>query len=103
MKSTLPAKSRKAAAVEVNARTRVRAERERVLIEFPSSLLERADRAAAALGKNRSELVRTAVEQLLDAIERRKFEAELAAAYAANSRMNLDLVEEFAHVDREGF
>jgi len=80
-----------------------RAARERVLIEFPANLLERTDRAAAALEKNRSELIRAAVEQLLDGMERKKFEAELAAAYAANARTNLDLAEEFAHVDREGF
>jgi metal-responsive CopG/Arc/MetJ family transcriptional regulator len=81
----------------------IRAGRQRILIEFPSSLLERADEAAAQLEKNRSELIRTAVEKLLDGIEREKFEAELAAAYVANSARNLDLLEEFAHVDREGF
>jgi len=94
---------RKASAVAVSTRRRAQAGRERVLIEFPSNLLERADRAAAALEKNRSELIRTAVEQLLDGIERKKFEAELAAAYAANSKMNLDLAEEFSQVDSEGF
>jgi metal-responsive CopG/Arc/MetJ family transcriptional regulator len=94
---------RKAATVAVNTRRRDRAEKERVLVEFPSNLLERADRAAASLEKNRSELIRNAVEQLLDGIERKKFEAELAAAYAANSKMNLDLAEEFSQVDREGF
>jgi len=81
----------------------IRAGRERVLVEFPSSLLKRADEAAAQLEKNRSELIRTAVEKLLDGIEKEKFEAELAAAYVANSARNLDLLEEFAHVDREGF
>ena len=81
----------------------VRAGRERVLVEFPSSLLERADQAAAQLEKNRSELIRTAVEQLLEAMKKEKFELELAAAYVANSPMNLSLLEEFAHVDREGF
>lgn len=80
-----------------------RASRERVLIEFPSSLLQRADEAAAQLEKNRSEFIRTAVEKLLDGIEKEKFEAELAEAYVANSARNLDLLEEFAHVDREAF
>lgn len=83
-------------------RRSTRVARERVLIEFPANLLERTDRAAAALEKNRSELIRAAVEQLLDGMERKKFEAELAAAYAANARMNLDLADEFANVDREG-
>jgi metal-responsive CopG/Arc/MetJ family transcriptional regulator len=80
-----------------------RARRERILIEFPVSLLQRADSAAARLEKNRSEFIRTAVEQLLEGMEKEKFELELAAAYAANAQMNLDLAKEFAHVDREGF
>jgi metal-responsive CopG/Arc/MetJ family transcriptional regulator len=77
--------------------------RERVLIEFPTSLLQRADSAAASLEKNRSEFIRTAVEQLLEGMEKEKFEMELAAAYAANAPMNLELAKEFTHVDREGF
>lgn len=77
--------------------------RERVLVEFPSHLLRRADEAAAKLEKNRSELIRTAVERLLDEVERKRFEAELAAAYAANAEMNLRLAEEFEHIDQEGF
>ncbi len=81
----------------------VRATRERVLIEFPSSLLERADEAAAQLEQNRSELIRTAVEKLLDGIEKEKFEKEMAEGYIANSAMNRSILEEFAHVDREGF
>lgn len=80
-----------------------RAGRERILIEFPVSLLQRTDNAAARLEKNRSELIRTAVEQLLADMEKKKFELELAAAYAANAEMNQDLAKEFAHVDREGF
>lgn len=80
-----------------------RTARERVLVEFPASLLQRADSAAIEMDKSRSELIRTAVEELLDARERTKFEMELAEAYAANAKMNLDLVNEFAHVDKEGF
>ena len=81
----------------------LRARKERVLIEFPGDLLKRADEAARKLDKNRSELIRTAVEQLLNEMETKRFERELAAAYAANAQMNLELAEEFAHVDREGF
>jgi len=55
------------------------------------------------MDKNRSELIRTAVEQLLEEIETKKFEQELADAYVANAEMNLKLVEEFAHADSEGF
>ena len=80
-----------------------RARRERVLVEFPVGLLERTDSAAMRLGKNRSELIRTAVENLLAEMERAQFEAELADAYATNVRMNLELAKDFANVDRDGF
>lgn len=77
--------------------------RERVLVEFSESLLKRTDEAAMRMDKNRSELIRTAVEKLLEIEEKQKLEMELAAGYAANAQMNKELTEEFAAVDREGF
>ena len=77
--------------------------RERVLVEFPESLLKRTDEAASRMDKNRSELIRTAVEMLLDAQEDRKFEVELAAGYAANADLSRAITKEFEPVDREGF
>jgi metal-responsive CopG/Arc/MetJ family transcriptional regulator len=77
--------------------------RERVLLEFPATLLRRADQAAAELDASRSELVRTALEQLLNDMEKKKLESELAEAYTANAAMNLELAKEFKHVDQEGF
>ena len=53
--------------------------------------------------KNRSDLIRTAVEQLLDQLESAEFNRELAEAYSANSAINLALAAEFADVDRDGF
>jgi len=102
VKTASQGKSRQNSDAAIRSRRPIRVKKERVLIEFPSSLLERADRAAVALGKNRSELIRAAIEQILDSMERKKFETELAAAYAANAKMNLDITEEFAHVDGEG-
>jgi metal-responsive CopG/Arc/MetJ family transcriptional regulator len=81
----------------------LRARKERVLVEFPGNLLKRADDAARKLGKNRSELIRVAVEQLLDEMEAKRFERELAAAYTANAQMSREIMEEFVHVDSEGF
>ncbi len=75
----------------------------RVLIEFPASLLKRADQAARELSKNRSELIRTAVENLLTEMEAKQLEQQLAAAYAANAALSLEMTEDFAHIDREGF
>jgi metal-responsive CopG/Arc/MetJ family transcriptional regulator len=77
--------------------------KERVLIEFPATLLKRADQAARELSKNRSELIRTAVEKMLADMEAKEFEQQLAAAYTANAPLSLEITEEFAHIDREGF
>jgi metal-responsive CopG/Arc/MetJ family transcriptional regulator len=77
--------------------------KERVLIEFPAALLRRADEAARTLEINRSDLIRGAVERLLDEIESREFKRELAHAYAANAEMNRGLAKEFEAIDREGF
>jgi len=77
--------------------------KERVLIEFPSALLQRADEAARALDTNRSDLIRNAVERLLREMEAKEFDRELANAYAANADMNRALVREFSEVDQEGF
>jgi metal-responsive CopG/Arc/MetJ family transcriptional regulator len=81
----------------------LRSRKERVLVEFPGNLLKRADDAARKLGKNRSELIRVAVEQFLDEMETKRFELELAAAYTANAQMSQEIMEEFVHVDSEGF
>jgi metal-responsive CopG/Arc/MetJ family transcriptional regulator len=79
-----------------------RPRKERVLVEFPEGLLKRADEAARKLAKNRSELIRTAVERLLDELETKRFEQELAAAYIANAQLSREVMEEFIHVDSEG-
>lgn len=87
----------------VRSRAPHRTTRERVLLEFPPALLERADQAAVNMEASRSDLIRTAVEQLLDRMDRARLEAELAEAYTANAAMNLELAKEFEHVDEEQF
>lgn len=77
--------------------------RERVLIEFPAGLLQQTDEVARSLHRNRSELIRSAVEKLLNEMEAEKLEKQLAAAYSANAEMNRKLSKEFEAVDREGF
>ena len=77
--------------------------KERVLIEFPAAALRRTDEAARAEGVSRSEFIRTAIEQRLEAIAEAEFERELAEACIANSQRNLELLKEFEHVDREAW
>jgi metal-responsive CopG/Arc/MetJ family transcriptional regulator len=77
--------------------------KERVLIEFPSAALRRADKAARAEGVSRSEFIRTAVERRLEEISVEEFERELAEACIANNQRNLEMLKEFEHVDREAW
>jgi metal-responsive CopG/Arc/MetJ family transcriptional regulator len=77
--------------------------KERVLIEFPAQLIERADLEAERLGTSRSQLIREALEGFLAARERDRLEQQLAEGYSANNARNLELLEEFAAVDREIF
>ena len=75
--------------------------RERVLVEFPPSLLRQAEEAAAQLLVDRSKFIRAAVEEKVANMRREKFEQELAAAYAANAEFDLKQCDEFKHVDGE--
>ena len=73
----------------------------KVIVEFPSDLLERAERAASELATNRSRLIRSAVEQFLQGLQRRELERQLAEGYRANAAMDREICQEFAHVDAE--
>jgi metal-responsive CopG/Arc/MetJ family transcriptional regulator len=48
---------------------------------------------------SRSELIRCAVEQYLEALRLKRLEQELAAGYAANSALDGGIAEEFSSVD----
>ena len=78
-----------------------RSPKERVLVEFPAQLIERADVEAARTRSSRSKLIRDAVEGFLTAREKARVEAELAEAYIANAGRNLEMLEEFSAVDGE--
>jgi metal-responsive CopG/Arc/MetJ family transcriptional regulator len=88
---------------KITARAPGKPAKERVLIEFPVAALRRADKAARAEGVSRSEFIRSAVEQRLEEMDAAEFERELEEAYKANAQMNLEILKEFEHVDREAF
>jgi len=73
----------------------------KVIVEFPADLLERAERAASELATNRSRLIRLAVEQFLQALQRRELERQLAEGYRANAALDREICREFAGVDAE--
>lgn len=71
----------------------------RVVVDFPTPLLTRAERAVTELGTNRSELIRMAVEQFLESLQKVKLEQSLAEGYTANAAQARQVSEEFAYVD----
>jgi metal-responsive CopG/Arc/MetJ family transcriptional regulator len=73
----------------------------RVVVDFPTPLLARAERAVAEMDTNRSALIRTAVEQYLELLQKAKLEQALAEGYAANAAQARRSCEEFAHVDSD--
>jgi metal-responsive CopG/Arc/MetJ family transcriptional regulator len=75
----------------------------KVVVNFPASLFGETERVATEIGTSRSKLIRCAVEQYLEALQRKRLEQELAAGYVANSALDRRIGEEFSAVDHETF
>lgn len=73
----------------------------RVVVDFPTPLLTRAERVVAEMGTNRSALIRMAVEKYLEFLQKTKLEQVLAEGYAANAAQARQSCEEFAYVDSD--
>ena len=73
----------------------------RVVVDFPTPLLARAERVTSELAINRSELIRTAVEHYLEILQQQKLARELADGYRLNAELDRAIGEEFAAVDYE--
>ena len=73
----------------------------KLIIEFPTDLYARTERAVADLAVNRSVLIRTAVEFYLESLNRQKLERELAEGYMANASLNRRIAGEFSYSDSE--
>ena len=71
----------------------------KVVVDFPAPLFRETARAAAEIGTSRSELIRCAVEQYLETVQRKRLEQELAAGYVANSVLDRRIAEEFSAAD----
>jgi hypothetical protein len=74
----------------------------KVVIEFPTPLFERTERAAE-LAINRSALIRSAVDHYLETLHRKRLDEELAAGYAANAELDRRIAAEFSSVEYETF
>jgi hypothetical protein len=55
------------------------------------------------MGANRNDPNLSSVELRLDSLLAGRSDLELASAYAANSEMSLEIMEDFAAVDHVGF
>ena len=75
----------------------------RVVVKFPTPLFTETERAAVETGASRSELIRCAVEQYLEAVRRKRLEREPAAGYVANAAIDCRITEEFSAADYETF
>jgi metal-responsive CopG/Arc/MetJ family transcriptional regulator len=75
----------------------------KVVVDFPAPLFRETERVVAEIGTSRSKLIRRAVEQYLEALQRQRLEQELAAGYVANSALDRGIAEEFSAADYEAF
>jgi metal-responsive CopG/Arc/MetJ family transcriptional regulator len=74
-------------------------ESKKILVEFPSDLLQATERVADEMGTDRSKVIRYAVKTFLRKRARVRFERELAEAYRVNDELNRKLTEEFDSVN----
>ena len=73
----------------------------KVIVEFPSALYLEMEKITRAQSLSRSTLIRSAVENYLQKLEREKLEKELAEGYLANAAQARGAAEDFRHVDAE--
>jgi metal-responsive CopG/Arc/MetJ family transcriptional regulator len=73
----------------------------KVVTDFPAPLFQRTEQAAQELSMNRSRLIRLAVEAFLRQRDRDNLERALAESFAANTKMDDDLMEGFQDVDTD--
>ncbi len=66
----------------------------KIIISLPASLLEQTDRIAEAQKKNRSELIREALNLYHEEEKKKQIRAELIRGYEEMSGLNLLLAEE---------
>jgi CopG family transcriptional regulator/antitoxin EndoAI len=73
----------------------------KIIVEFPEDLLQQIEKAAAELSTDRSKLIRSAAEKLLEERATTQLEAELAEGYRNFAALDLAIAKEFEYVDSE--
>src|SRR3989344_2893518 len=73
----------------------------KIVLNFPTQLLERTDSAAELLHTDRSKLIRDAVEERVREVERVERSRQLRAAYREHGQAALELYREFEATQME--
>ena len=73
----------------------------KVIVQFPVPLLERTEALANALNTDRSKLIRTAVEEKIERLERERLEVELRDGYLANADLMMKTYTAFEGIVTE--
>jgi len=76
---------------------------EKVVVDFPAPLFRETETRRRRNWHQPQQLIRCAVEQYLEALQRKRLEQELAAGYVANSALDRRIAQEFSAVDYETF
>ncbi|MGI6345296.1 MAG: CopG family ribbon-helix-helix protein [Bacillota bacterium] len=71
------------------------------MISLPDTLLAEVDGIVALENRNRSELIREAMNMYLQEVKRRRIREELINGYVEMARTNLALAEEALHAENE--
>ena len=73
----------------------------KVIVQFPAKLIERAEALANSMHTDRSKLIRAAVEEKIDQLERERLEADLREGYLANADLLMKTSSAFEDVVTE--
>jgi metal-responsive CopG/Arc/MetJ family transcriptional regulator len=73
----------------------------KVVIDFPENLYVQTGNAAEEMSMNRSRFIRSAVENYIQVLQKRKLEIELIEGYTSNSSIDRQVSEDFSFVDAE--
>jgi metal-responsive CopG/Arc/MetJ family transcriptional regulator len=73
----------------------------KVIVELPASLYAETEKAITQLSINRSNLIRSAIQEYLDKLRKKELENELAEGYIANASLARETAEAFSQVDSD--
>ena len=79
--------------------TAERAQKKKVVVDFPEPLFRETESAVAELSTNRSNFIRLAVEEYIRHRRQKKLQQDLMEGYTANAEVAREIAEELAQFD----